>query len=165
MLARWDKVYRLKRDEPAWDHVNALIERARRMRSKNFPVNPTAHENDEPKMLEHSDSSPRDEREEILQPSVSAVTLVAPIGTKNDPGKGQHYETAQSNLTPSSNQPKTDVPFQTGCAPIMFGFEEDFGSFQGLDDIDFSAFDAVFGDTLWDFTTPSTDWSTVNLDL
>jgi hypothetical protein len=51
-----------------------------------------------------------------------------------------------------------DIPFQTGCAPTMHGFDgADFGYIEGLDNIDFSAFDAVFKDMAWDFSSPSTD--------
>ena len=63
------------------------------------------------------------------------------------------------------NQAKLDVPFQTGFAPVMFEFQEDFGSFHELENIDFSAFDAVFGDTSWEFSTPNTDWSMETLNL
>ena len=44
----------------------------------------------------------------------------------------------------------------------MVGFEGNdggFGALEGLDNIDFSAFDAVFGDMSWDLSSQSTDWS------
>ena len=41
---------------------------------------------------------------------------------------------------------------------MMTGFENtDFGSLDGMDNIDFSAFDAVFGDPAWDVSSQSTD--------
>lgn len=76
-------------------------------------------------------------------------------GSHAQPYPPMHYNPEQgSNLLSI-----TDVPFQTGCAPAMIGFEGDFGDFDGLESIDFSAFDAVFGDSSWEFSSTTTDWS------
>ena len=41
---------------------------------------------------------------------------------------------------------------------MMSGLDAaDFGHIEGLDNIDFSAFDAVFKDMAWDFSSQSTD--------
>lgn len=165
MLARWDKVYSLKRDEPAWDHVNALIERARQMRRKNFPTDPTVPSSDKAKTLQHSGSAQEEMAAETLQNGVSSTPLSGPTGALHDPGTKQHHEISNESFFTPTNQPKLDVPFHTGCAPVMPGLEEDFGSFHSLDNIDFSAFDAVFGDTSWEFSAPNSDWSTGTLGL
>ena len=64
----------------------------------------------------------------------------------------------QYQILPTPAASAGSVPFLTGCAPSMDGLDvADFGYIEGLDNIDFSAFDAVFKDALWDFSSPSTD--------
>ena len=45
---------------------------------------------------------------------------------------------------------------------VMEGFENGLGNFDSLDNIDFSAFDAVFGEQ-WE-SSPSMDWPMDGLD-
>lgn len=57
------------------------------------------------------------------------------------------------NATASSSN-----PYLTGCAPLMPGLQTDFASFETLGDVDFSAFDVVFGDQEWQFADPMMDF-------
>ena len=184
ILADWDSVYRAKRDEPAWTHVNALIEKARQMR-RQLPL-PGIHEtqgsarNQSAQTQVHTHASQQDY---MLDPQQSQTQASGVMGLV--PNSAWQSEWDLSNgidmspativpqyqptgyPTPTQQQYQTfavpvtsqvEVPFQTGCAPAMSGLDfADFGYIAGLDNIDFSAFDAVFKDTAWDFSSPSTD--------
>ena len=151
ILADWDKVYKAKRDEPAWEHVNTLIERARQMRRQIPPqqqIQPTptslqpAFRN-----LPESQVVPASN---VLYPTSMEQTVSAGLNAST-----QGFDLNQNQFPVSGS---VDTPFQTGCAPMMTGFENvDFGYLDSLEDIDFTAFDAVFGDATWDFSSQSSD--------
>lgn len=185
VLADWDKVYNAKKDEPAWIHVNALIQKARQMRQQVPASERQAIERlqdqqhapsitaQAPNLQSHTIASSNDPR----APGTSMVGLVPdaawqsgwdiPDGFElSSHTAGPHY---QQTLHPTPSHPQqrtypihsisnTEIPFDTSCAPPMHGFDSvDFGYIEGLDNIDFSAFDFVFKDTAWDFSSPSTD--------
>lgn len=176
ILSDWDKVYRAKKDEPAWVHVNALIGRARQLRRQvpDAPVK-TSDDSQNPSISNDlQDLTPQQPYPNSLpQYAQSSIMGVLPDATwqswspSNSSGtivpryehSGQPTPTLQQfQAFPTPTAANVDVPFQTGCAPTMYGFDgADFGYIEGLDNIDFSAFDAVFKDVAWDFSSPSTD--------
>lgn len=165
ILTRWDKIYSLKRDEPAWDHVNALIERARQMRQKTIQSKQAAPSDDTQTTLQYA--TPIQSGPQLATSNSNEGTVIRQSGSHVNM---DHANTVQPQAWDSdsgqfSSLPAVDIPFQTGCAPAMVGFEGDLGSFDGLDNIDFSAFDAVFGDSTWEISSPNTDWSMESLNL
>ena len=160
ILAHWDQVYKHKRDEPAWDHVNTLIERARGMRQHNLVAKISSNE-----VPIHVPAAAQATNDPVLQ-TIMPDSQRAPLpqsgsvnGFADANANVQSLHDIHWNAQLLSNQPPVNTPIHTGCAPTMVGFEGDFGSFDGLDDIDFSAFDAVFGDITWENSSFSTDFS------
>lgn len=183
ILADWDNVYRAKKDEAAWVHVNALIEKARQIR-RQMPAaqvqsqeraetqpaptkveGPTVHQNYNPNSSTGQtpgssiiglvpDAAWQSEWGSFNRFGMSPGTIVPQYQQENESTPTQHHY--QSLATPTAST--SGVPFATGCAPSMDGLDvADFGYIEGLDNIDFSAFDAVFKDMAWDFSSPSTD--------
>ena len=183
ILADWDQVYRAKRDEPAWTHVNALIEKARQMRrqlplpqfetqgtaqNQSTPSHRHAQQSQQDSMLNSRqgqtaasgvmglvpDSAWQSEWDFSTGLALSSATIVPQYQQTEYPTPTQqHYQTYAA---PATSQ--IEVPFQTGCAPTLHGFDTaDFGYIEGFDNIEFSAWDAVFKDMAWDFSSPSTD--------
>jgi hypothetical protein len=156
ILAAWDKVYQAKRDEPAWEHVNMLIERARRNRQQM------------PSKL----STP---------PSNATTQPLAPVPYTAFPGIWQtgwgsfdggvaaipplpHVES--TNFSNPQNVPTlscADLTYMTGPSPTISGLDINFGNFDGFEDIDWTAFEGVFGNTAWDYSSPSTDLTMGNV--
>ena len=166
ILESWDKVYRVKRDEPAWDHVNALIERARQVRQRSpdrqlistSSQNSVLHEKTlGPQTVDQLVNSRMDQQAPVLETSMWF-------------GIDQSAKTMQSmpDLDWNTQLPPTqlhlDPAYHSGCANTALDFETDFGSFADLDSIDFSAFDAVFGDASWDASSLSTELSVGNFN-
>lgn len=178
ILADWNRVYHAKKDEPAWTHVNALIEKARHLRQQ-VPDTPssksqevTSDQNVSTNAKDGARQKPHQDAGHSQIPQSSAMGLVPDLAWHSwSPSSSSATIVPQyqqsSHPTPTQQEFQTfappmisniDVPFQTGCAPVMHGFESaDFGYIDGLDSIDFSAFDAVFKDMAWDFSSPSTD--------
>ena len=166
VLADWEMVYSAKREEPAWEHVNTLIERARKMRQQILSV----HQGDVSATV-----STREQTgwtDQVTRQSKAPTQGVSDTrqgvskqSDSNSPGRVfRQLEGAGYSMQPFANLGSTTVPFHNGCAPALPGFEGDFGFFDdlGLDNIDFSAFDAVFGDSAWYASSPSTD---TNMEL
>lgn len=145
ILAKWDKVYNMKRDEPAWDHVNALIERARQMRRKHFPKEDKAATTAAAMPIQQV--APAESPASL--PLNGTLGLMPSETVTNSIDTAQQYQPAPFNPPQLSNLLTPSVPFQTGCAPTLAGLEGDFGFLDDLQNIDFSAFDAVFGDSSW----------------
>ena len=186
ILADWDKVYRAKKDEPAWVHVNALIEKARQIRRQIPQVeehqimsNQLGTDNIQTRASPYYSQISRTNR----TPGSGVIGLV-PNGAwssawDSSNGFNMASETMMSQYqppeesTPIQQQYQAvsapmmsdiDIPFQIGCAPAMPGFDyTDFGYIEGLDGIDYAAFDYVFKDMAWDFSSPSTDAYVENL--
>ena len=159
ILSGWDKVYQSKREEPPWEHVNTLIQRAREMR-KQMPVQKQNQPVEAPSVPQVTNTYPQVDSSSGLDPNLpqmGAMWQTPWVGLDNSqptvPSMPNPSFTPQQFSTP----PSMEVPFVTGCAPTMPGMESDFGYIEGLDNIDFSAFDAVFGDSTWDSSSPSTD--------
>lgn len=146
ILLDWDQVYRAKRDEPAWTHVNALIERARQMR-RQLPL-PGVHESRNSVQKQSIPSQVHTQvpqREPIptarsIQTQASGVMGLVPDAAwqseweaSNDVGMSPAAVMPQyhhvDGQTPMQQQYQTfapsissqmEVPFQTGCAPSKF---------------------------------------------
>jgi hypothetical protein len=148
LMVTWDKVYQAKHGEPAWDHVNVLIEKARQQRQQLLTTTASQASTAVPTPAYRSSMS----AEQLLSGIVSNTTGNAyiPVQTANN-----------GAYQPSLPQPQipyaTDLPYWTGQMPAMTGIEDDFSYLDGLQDVDFSAFEGVFGDPTWDFSSPSTD--------
>ena len=160
MLMDWDNVYRVKKDEPAWEHVNTLIERAREMRrqmlerqvQESIVPDPSAPLNSNQATSQSLQMGDLSNYDRMWQSDWTPFSSRgAPLPSFHPPSFDQ-----QQLSPPDSDQ----ASFQTGGAPTVQGLVgADFGYIEGLDDIDFSAFDSVFGDTAWDFSSPSTDFN------
>lgn len=168
VLRSWDQTYEEKRDEPAWDHVNTLIEKARKMRKRNVARGqdqdsstvpqraPSAQESEPPRAgvlppEPHSQQPAPYTWPASQDPNLSTATMLfmpnsnTPLDLYSKPAS--HHDPAYGHsMMPSSNGvlPALDDSFSLG----------DFGDLQN---IDFSAFDAVFGDTTWE-SSPSMDF-------
>ena len=156
ILQNWDEAYNTKREEPAWDHVNALIERARKQQHQNVlrlegtmqtPAQATGQPSNSGQPLQQNlrSSAPSSFDQ-------NGYGMLAESGAATQPMQNSNPD-PQQNATPF----QADIPFMTGCAPAMIGFEGDIGSFDGIDsleNIDFSAFDAVFGNESWQLPSP-----------
>ncbi|KAK5164642.1 uncharacterized protein LTR77_009848 [Saxophila tyrrhenica] len=143
ILADWERVYEAKRDEPAWEHVNTLISRAREKRQQV----PVQHDN-----AQQSASI-------LSAPGHTAVpTAVFSTLWQDNWGQPDNTSAPQQKASHPHAGPASSAPQSMGCAPIMPGQDWDFGYMDGMPEIDFSAFEGVFGDTAWDFSSPSTDF-------
>lgn len=187
ILATWDKVYERKRDEPAWEHVNAAIQRAMEKRAamgigmeqtKPRQEQQAIHQQQEPtprlmeqQSLSHSSTDPMNSGSSAALPT--AFPGIWQTGWNNVPDSIPDISQALVEAQPTYGQqyfsrpPQTvtnSVPFMTGCAPSIPGMEmdisyNDFSYNDGLDNIDFSAFEGVFGDGIWDISPPSTEFT------
>lgn len=151
VLADWDSIYKTKRDEPAWDHVNALIERARLLRRQKKT------QKEKGKQIQTNDQA--EYRNQRCGSPINAQAI-APMHEN-----GSAYPAYYGESTPQSNSvptPGSNGATCTGSGSMMnfdTNFNPDFGN---VDNIDFSAFDQVFGSGTWDFLDPFDD---VNLHL
>jgi hypothetical protein len=172
ILADWDNVYRAKKDEAAWVHVNALIEKARQIRrqmpaaqfqsQESAQTQPASTNVQGPAV--HQNYNPNSSTGQT--PGSSVIGLVPDAAWQSEWGPSNGFGMSPETIVPQyqqgnestpTQQPyqifptpaasNSSVPFLTGCAPAMDGLDvADFGYIEGLDNIDFSAFDAVFKD-------------------
>lgn len=174
LLADWDKIYQSKQDEAAWDHVHALIERARQMRRQTAPqrqrnvtqsANQNAHQTLEQTVLQHPAPTQPTSYDTSQHYDVTGLSVPAYNGIDNASLNMAQHLAGMDYSDQQLGAPTSEIPFQTGNAAIMpdaAEFDGNFGLF-GFDNIDFGAFDAVFGDNAWDFSsTPSTDFNIVS---
>lgn len=155
VLADWDAMYKMKRDEPAWDHVNALIERARLIRRKKKTM--------KDKGRPSRNLSPVDLQRQACGSPVKreAIMPMQENGSNYSPYYGDNGQNAFS--TPQSNSVATPGSHPCAGPSALMNFDSNFNpNFDGLDNVDFSAFDEVFGSGTWDFLEPLDD---VNLSL
>lgn len=179
ILEGWDRVYESKREEPAWEHVNSAIQRAKGKRVALEAGNSGGKRQQVRMAEERTQHSMPVPTEMVLAstgasaaqwtgmngiwqttwtdvPDASTTVSAVPQAPSNaQPDLRQQYFSPGQTVT-------NDVPFHTGCAPLMLGMEMDFNcndlSFNdGLDNIDFSAFEGVFGDGMWDFSPTSAE--------
>jgi hypothetical protein len=172
ILADWDNVYRAKRDEAAWVHVNALIEKARQIRRQMPAAQSQSQESAQTQPAStnvqgpvvHQNYNPNSSTGQT--PGSSVIGLVPDAAWQSEWGPSNGFGMSPETIVPQyqqgnestpTQQPyqifptlaasNSSVPFLTGCAPSMEGLDvADFGYIEGLDNIDFSAFDAVFKD-------------------
>lgn len=161
ILADWDRLYGMKKDEPAWHHVNMLISRAKQKRYQcesgisveNSPVQ--ASDNHHSRISEHPYPDVGFNRTHQSLAGVQDANATGQQWTQ-PPGSTIPHQQQQfhSSDTSSAAQPQA-----CGCAPTAWDFGAGLGSFDGLDQIDFRAFDAVFGGTGWEFPSQGADFS------
>lgn len=156
VLADWDAMYKMKRDEPAWDHVNALIERARLLRRQKKAQKDKGRSRYNP--------SPEEFRRQACASPINAQAIM-PMqenGSTYVPYYGDNTQHT-SSTTPQSNSIPTPGSHPCAGPSALMNFDSNFSpNFDGLDNIDFNAFDEVFGSGTWDFLEPLDD---VNLSL
>jgi len=189
ILADWDRIYQKRKDEPAWDHVNALIERAKEMRLQSVKT-PAAKITHRPKSDAPLPSRPPPQKVQRTNDSASVAPPPPPalvpttyIAQQPAPAAAPSYATppmqgatpemaAQEILTPSSmdagpsgganntitNNNNNHFAYPAYTPPMM-GFDSSLGTFDTLEDIDFSAFDAVFGSANWEFPSPLAEFN------
>ncbi len=144
ILTIWDSVYKVKQDEPAWEHVNTLIERARQKRQQ-LPSQSRTHAATARPAFEGG-------RQDDLYANSNTGTVA---GTPSIAVFGAAALPWRASIG--------DNPPVQGPIPGMPGLDSDFSFMEGWDGIDLSAFEGVFGDVAWDFSSPSTDWSMGNV--
>lgn len=158
VLADWDAIYKTKRGEPAWDHVNNFIERARYLRRQ--------RKTQREKSKQTRASSPTDTRN---QRDGSPINARANMPSRSNTSEHQAYpgNTSQQAHTPQS----TSIPTSGNDSDISYNGQGSIVNFHPgyspssdglLENIDFSAFDQVFGNGTWDFMDPLED---VNVQL
>lgn len=157
VLADWDAIYKTKRDEAAWDHVNALIERARYLRRQRKT------QRDKGKRTRTDDSE--EYRQKRCGSPVNAKAIM-PIHENASEYPAYYGNSTHQKPTPQSNSIPT--PGSHGATPYtgpstLMNFDANLSpSLNVLDSIDLSAFDQVFGGGSWDFLDPLDD---VNMHL
>lgn len=156
ILAQWDKVYRAKRDEPAWEHVNMLIDRARQKRDQmSTRQSVPAPTND---VTSHvSPSKPFTGFHSIWQTPWDSYEGPNPAMPALPDMSATQFNNAQ--VMPMMSCAETSYMTDLDSMPNL---DSDFANFEGLENIDWSAFEGVFGDTAWDFPGTDTDVSMEN---
>ncbi|KAK4565869.1 hypothetical protein LTR86_003718 [Recurvomyces mirabilis] len=164
ILADWDKLYSQRKEEPAWVHVNALISRARQLRDAD--VRPTKDNGSTAELSSVHATNMTSNPFERSRPSISSSDAPAasdmptnyhvtdPVFTPdiyNLSAPGALAFAAQQESTPLCMHEQNGQYNGISIDQPVFDMDMDLASFDGLDHIDFSAFDAVFGGDLWDF--------------
>lgn len=172
VLRTWDETYKQKRDEPAWDHVNALIEKARGMKRKTLPAR--SHKAPAGAIPSAPETQSADQQADgslypptAYQPPPSTPwpappdnTTLAPTTVSFFPNFHNPLQHHQHNQQEYASQPSIHECCGNGFIPTTMQCENGLGlgDFDSLENIDFSAFDAVFGDNTWD-SSPSMDFA------
>ncbi|KXL43244.1 hypothetical protein M433DRAFT_149836 [Acidomyces richmondensis BFW] len=162
ILTNWDKMYSSKKNEPAWEHVHNLIERARRMRyykgKQTSLTSPSFGKHLEGTQVSFSVPVSNSDRPMQILPS-SAIPF-----SNNQPIDEQSLMTLPqpAQTTFFIDKSKNNNTSTEACESTAFVHDDNFGLFEGLDQIDFSAFDTVFGGMSWDFHNPSHVYETVH---
>ncbi|KAK4895788.1 hypothetical protein LTR27_006270 [Elasticomyces elasticus] len=155
ILADWDRMYLNKKGEAAWDHVHALISRARQMRNRvEEGVRPAPHVC---RGLRTPDAG------------CSGGTWDRPPSFADMPAISELQGVQQQVPTPRSSE-SGNVQQGSWDQSAGWDYNVDIGGFDGLDgfdQIDFQAFDAVFGGDGWQFPSPETDvdWAAQATDV
>ncbi|KAK6394708.1 hypothetical protein LTR65_001499 [Meristemomyces frigidus] len=162
ILADWDKMYQSKKDEPAWEHVNILIERAKQKRHHSGKrAKMTVGEGEQPPV------HPSDVSSAANIPNHSASTMTLQYAPRADMASPMPVGLQTASIASTPQQAPTPRSLDDGSlsqpmaassiAPAL-DFDVDFGTFDGWDQIDFQAFDAVFGGAGWEFPSPIADF-------
>lgn len=141
MLEDWDKIYERRRGESAWDHVNTMIARARHLRRLHLPttLQESSSVQTQAEIYQHLGDSSR------TSASLVQGVNIAPSKHHAFPSDFGSNEDDQNTIT----QPQA-----------LNGLALDNGTLPLLDDIDFAAFDTVFGNDDWNL-----DWDYMGTDL
>lgn len=121
VLEGWDRMYKTKRHEPAWQHVNTLIERARHIRHQRGQL-----------LAAQKQNSHKRTRTDISVPALQETPQFTPSTV---PGQ-QHPRSSFSGSCTGTGSTKD--------------FNLDFDPFSGIKHVDFNAFNEVFNDGSWD---------------
>ncbi|CAK4030960.1 aurofusarin cluster transcription factor aurR2-like [Lecanosticta acicola] len=162
IFADWDRLYRMKRDEPAWVHVNSMIERARHLRRQR-PKQSHVQKRNKPNNAAKARPSTGIFPDPTLMGNTSAA---APSFEPSDASAAQGLAAlaaTEGSLThdtsgaPSYHVPTPESivqgppPSQYSHTTPMMNFDINFApSAENFDSVDFGAFDAVFGSASWD---------------
>ena len=159
LLSDWDTSYKTNSGKPAWDHVNALITRARNQRqeqceqlgiSSNGQTPLNAKESSQHQYQPDHDVSAAS-KTEVISPEdlLSQATI---NGSVVDIGYENRNQTLAPALPPA---PASEDPFvgnlANGAPNVPLDFENMFDAFDDSGDINFQAFDEVFMNGEWDF--------------
>ncbi|EME43574.1 hypothetical protein DOTSEDRAFT_54348 [Dothistroma septosporum NZE10] len=155
VLSDWDAIYKTRKDEPAWDHVNAMIERARRVRRRRH-----THQNKAQRLRQT-------EADRILQelsPSLPMTPTAVPTHsqtpgyTSSDSVPADHrtvMKAHQAHMQQFDQNSTLDcqAPGSLTSNGGIMNFDIDFDNLDAFD-IDFGAFDQVFNSNTWEMLSP-----------
>lgn len=156
----------------AWEHVNALISRARGMRGKGVDSSsrpgtgvsefaPGCSTAEQRASGAHCEGPADQPRLPPAQPTTAAASTTGHHVVPNAISLPTHFITTPQHQQLTQQEPRLQQPVPLGAhAPAMPDLDDNFGlaDFESLENIDFSAFDAVFGDATWD-NSPGIDWN------
>lgn len=160
ILADWDRMYQMKRDEPHWNHVNGMIERARILRrqrrrqshgqKKKHPRTTKPSPNEDATALSAPDAQPL-QPPTFEEPDTSAAQGLAALASREPPS----LQDPSSLYIPQSSTaaPSHATGLYSESTPMMnfdFNFSEQDAMMGGFDSVDFNAFDLVFGSVSWE---------------
>lgn len=156
VLSDWDAIYKTKKDEPAWEHVNTMVQRARRVRQRRHthPSKAKRPRQGEPgrRLQEQPTELPihRSVKMEALQTPGYTTYSTIPVDRNNaiEPHHS-HIQQFDQHSTPD-NQPPGPLTGHGG----MVDFNIDFDTLDAFNEIDFSAFDQVFNSESWEMLSP-----------
>ncbi|KAK3073074.1 hypothetical protein LTR53_005651 [Teratosphaeriaceae sp. CCFEE 6253] len=156
ILTDWDRMYLHKKGEAAWDHVNAMISRARQMRHQPDVLLPSTASAHPPTDYHGSTLS-------SVAPS-RQFSYSGPQHTPQSASPSSSHQIAEPLLRPSVTPQQVPTPqsphiVHTAHAasaqpPLTWEYDMGFEAFDDLGHIDFEAFDAVFGGDGWEFQSP-----------
>lgn len=162
ILQNWNKMYQNKRDEPAWDHVNTLIERARQKKAvqeRAMRMRNVATLQPHVKVKENRSATPPSLNSLLLHDPTEQRTKWTDHNTLNEVRPAPFPSTitdpppSDQIMFPQQVQQVLDPRTQLICVePDYTAFDHDMAGeydFDMLSSIDFDAFDAVFADEAW----------------
>ncbi|KAF7189951.1 Bikaverin cluster transcription factor bik5 [Pseudocercospora fuligena] len=162
ILADWDRMYKTKRDEPAWQHVHTLIERARHIRLQRRQ-----------QLAAQKQSSHKRTRTDISVPALQETPRYSPNVVQvhqsmpPEQAPGSHTPSHQAMAAGPYNYTQSEPPasysagtpashhgssFSGPCTGtgLVMDFNLDFDPFAGMENVDFNAFNEVFNDGSWE---------------
>lgn len=156
ILTKWKSMYDLKQGEPAWDHVNTLIDHARRVSSNVMRYQQAGH----------LDPASARSSEPVEALSGEELDERFPLEANSITRNGTHTRSQQDCSSylhgvtqPTGSLSAADVLLQTECTSSIFAVADDVGCINGIGEIDFRSFDTVFGDTSWDILDLNDQWN------
>lgn len=174
MLSDWDAVYKSKRDDPAWEHVNDMIERARSLRLQSRPhaqKKSTVTMRNTPSMdVLYSRSASTDSPSMATYPMRSAVAetpseqMYVPPSMQPQRYQGealdfQQHEPQHSQQPSVSQYEPTENQDLDHYATSGAASGADFDVGDGFDDINFAAFNEVFNSQSWNLFDPMENYN------